>query len=278
MKMILRSFCGGKGMVFAMDKQKQEKLEARRRQEDIVFNKMLVWFLGAVVFGMLVLFLKRFYINYDQMSMSGIQFAITLRKVLGVLRFVSPVLFAGGAAWFAAWKKKQKSLVLPGICALAGLALTLVAFLGYHYHEFGVNLLGIVAPAVAVLAVIFFLYQREFFYSAILSGMGIVALWVYRKAFLNHPRMIYAGFALVGIVVVLAVVLAWKLSRSDGKLGKFKVLDADASYLTVYLSAALTALTLAVALALGATVAYYAIFLLVAWVFCMVVYYTVRLM
>ena len=40
----------------------------------------------------------------------------------------------------------------------------------------------------------------------------------------------------------------------------------------------LTVLALVLALVLGATVAYYAIFLLVAWVFCMVVYYTVRLM
>ena len=265
-------------MVFAMDKQKQEKLEARRRQEDATFNKLLVWFVGAVVFEMLVLFLKRFYINYDQMSISGVQFAIAIGKVLGVLRFAGLAVMVAGAAWLAARKKKEKSIVLPGICAAAGLALALTAFLGYHYQEFGVNLLGVVAPAVAVLAVIFFLYQREFFYSAILSGMGIVALWVYRKAYLNHPRMIYLGFALVGIAMIVAVILAWKLSRSSGKLGKIKVLDAGASCLTAYLSAGLTVLALAAALTLGATVAYYAIFLLVAWVFCMVVYYTVRLM
>lgn len=265
-------------MVFAMDKQKQEKLDVRRRQEDVTFNKLLVWFFGAVVFEMLVLFLKRFYINYDQMSLNGIQFAITLGNVLGALRFAAPAVMILGALWVGLWKKKQKSLVLPGICAMAGLALTLIAFLAYHYRDFGVNMLGAVAPAVAVLAVVFFLYQREFFYSAILSGMGIVALWTYRKAYLYHPRMIKLGFALVVIVAVAAVILAWKISRSKGMLGKVKVLDADASYLTAYLSAALTVLALVLALVLGATVAYYAIFLLVAWVFCMVVYYTVRLM
>ena len=261
-----------------MDKQRQEKLDARRRQEDIVFNKMLVWFVGAVIFEMLVLFLKRFFINYDQMSMSGIQFSITLGKILGVLRFVAPVLAVVGVAWLVAWRKKEKSLVLPGVFAAVGAALTVTAFLGYHYRELGINLLGAVGPAVAVLAVIFFLYQREFFYSAILSGMGIVALWVYRKAYLDHPRMIYLGFALVWIAVLVAVVLAWKLSRSNGKLGTLKVLDAGASYLTAWISAGLTAVTLAVALVMGATVAYYAIILLVAWIFCMVVYYTVRLM
>jgi len=276
--MILRVFSRVKGLVFAMDKQRQEKLDARRRQEDIVFNKMLVWFVGAVIFEMLVLFLKRFFINYDQMSMSGIQFSITLGKILGVLRFVAPVLAVVGVAWLVAWRKKEKSLVLPGVFAAVGAALTVTAFLGYHYRELGINLLGAVGPAVAVLAVIFFLYQREFFYSAILSGMGIVALWVYRKAYLDHPRMIYLGFALVWIAVLVAVVLAWKLSRSNGKLGTLKVLDAGASYLTAWISAGLTAVTLAVALVMGATVAYYAIILLVAWIFCMVVYYTVRLM
>ena len=92
-----------------MDKQKQEKLEARRRQEDATFNKLLVWFVGAVVFEMLVLFLKRFYINYDQMSISGVQFAIAIGKVLGVLRFAGLAVMVAGAAWLAARKKKERS-------------------------------------------------------------------------------------------------------------------------------------------------------------------------
>jgi hypothetical protein len=184
----------------------------------------------------------------------------------------------GAAAWLVARHKKNKTLTLPGILAAVGFALTVTAFLGYHYGELGVSMMGALAPLVAVLAVVYYLYQREFFYSTVLTGLGIVALWVYRKAFLNHPTMVYAGFVLVAIVAIAAVVLAWKISRNKGKLGKIKVLDAGASYLTAYLSAGLTALALAAALVMGATAAYYAIFLLVARAFCMVVYYTVRLM
>ena len=66
-----------------MDKEKKEKLEARRREEDAVFNKMLVWFAGAVIFEIFVILLKRFYVDYNDQSGSSIQLALGIFKTLG---------------------------------------------------------------------------------------------------------------------------------------------------------------------------------------------------
>ena len=155
-----------------MDKEKKEKLEARRREEDAVFNKMLTWFMGAVIFEAFVLFLKRFYVDYNHMSESAIGFALGIHKTLGVLRFAGPVLLVGAVIWLVGCYKKQKALRFPALIAAVGFALTVADFLGYHLRALGVSLLGAIGPVVAILAVIFFLYQREFFYSAILSRLS----------------------------------------------------------------------------------------------------------
>ena len=75
-----------------MDKQRVEKLDERRRQEDLVFNKVLICFAGAVVYEMIAIFLQRFFVNYNQMSIEAIRFAMAIGNVLGLLRFVAPVL------------------------------------------------------------------------------------------------------------------------------------------------------------------------------------------
>jgi hypothetical protein len=130
----------------------------------------------------------------------------------------------------------------------------------------------------AALAAVYFLYQREFFISCALAGMGIFALWVFRQYYTGHPTVIYAGFALVCAVMVAAALVCRWLSGRGGKLGATQLLASDAAYLPIYLTAAVVVLGLAAALLLGVGAAYYVIAVLVGWLFCLAVYYTVKLM
>jgi hypothetical protein len=261
-----------------MDKQRVEKLDERRRQEDLVFNKVLVCFAGAVVYEMVAIFLQRFFVNYNQMSIEAVQFAMAIGNVLGLLRFVAPVLMIAALVWGVARNKKQKSVFLPVLLTVAGALLTFTAFMAYYFRGVGVSVLGAVAPVGVALTILFFLYQKEFFFSGIFVGMGIAALWVYRKAYLNQNKMVLAGFVAVWVILAVAALLAWKVSRNDGCMGKLQVVDKDANYALIYVSVALSAVALVLALVCGATLAYYAIFALVAWLFFMAVYYTVRMM
>ena len=76
--------------------------------------------------------------------------------------------------------------------------------------------------------------------------------------------------------------LALKLKKTDGEMmigGKKVVLfQPGAAYLTCYITAAITAVLLVAPLALGAAVAYYAIWVMAAWLFILAVYFTSKLM
>ena len=111
------------------------------------------------------------------------------------------------------------------------------------------------------------------------SGFMEDPTWVFRVwegGMASHGGII--GVALVALLLVAELVLVRKLEQGNGKLGKYQIFPAKPEAALTYVSAGLTAVALVVALALGATAAYYAFFTLVAWLFCMAVYYTVRLM
>ena len=56
------------------------------------------------------------------------------------------------------------------------------------------------------------------------------------------------------------------------------MLPAGTSYLSIYLTCAVVAVALLAALLIGVTSAIYIIFVLAGWLFCLAVYYTVKLM
>lgn len=61
-------------------------------------------------------------------------------------------------------------------------------------------------------------------------------------------------------------------------MGAVRVLPAGTSYLSIYLTCAVVAVALLAALLIGVTSAIYIIFVLAGWLFCLAVYYTVKLM
>lgn len=147
-----------------------------------------------------------------------------------------------------------------------------------------IRYLTIWVPVVAVLAVIYYLFQRDFFCNAVISACGILCLQLYRKVFFDHPNMIRAGFVLAFLLLAAAVVLLVLLKKDKLKLPP--VLDKlihllipkEANFLLMYITCALVAVLLALTLILGGTIAYYLMFVLVGWLFIMAVYYVVKLM
>lgn len=142
-----------------------------------------------------------------------------------------------------------------------------------------IHWLTILVPVAAVLALIYYLFQRDFFFISLISAGGIVSLQLYRKMFMMHPTMIRCGFALGFILLIAAAVVFILLQRNDNALPNgMRVLPKDASYPLLYITCALNAILLALTLALGSTIAYYLLFVLVGWLFVMAVYYVVKLM
>ena len=157
-------------------------------------------------------------------------------------------------------------------------SLWLIALLTYRLNEVGTRILMVIPAVVAVLVLVYFLYQRAFFVNTILTGGGMAAMWAYRRFFMNHPTAVTVVFVVGFVGLVMVALLAWKLRKTNGKIGKCNLMPEGSSYGVCWLTCAIVAVAMILALLLGATVAYYLIFVLIGWLFCQAVFFTVKLM
>jgi len=259
-----------KGMI---DMTEKEKRLQRRKAEDAVFNRMLLCLLGAVIAEVVILLVKRVCIDLVNLALAN-----ALYHIFGVLQFAALPVAVICAVWYAVWKKKGKKTVFPLICTLVAAGLWIIALLTYQLNEFGVRMLMLLPAVVAVLILIWFLYQRAFFVNAILTGAGMAAMWVFRRYFMNHPTAVIICFVIGLVLLALVALLAWKLRRTNGKLGKLELMPEGSNYGVCWLTCAIVALVMILALVLGIGAAYYLLYVLVGWLFCQAVFFTVKLM
>lgn len=266
-----------------MDKEKRaaEKRTARNHKEDVILNRVLIWFGAAVVVELVLLLLNRYYINFTT-APGEIQFAGALLKAWPAIIGVTAAGTVICLLWSVLWAKGGKRILLPGALTgvfLAGLVISVVT---YRFYETGVQFLCGVVPAAAVLALVYYLYQHEFFTVTVLSALGLLGLWLFRRMAVGHQIVVYAYFVVLAVILVATVVLCRSASANGGAISlggkKLQLFQRSTSYGMIYLTCAIVAVAVAAALALGTGAAYYLIFALVAWIFIMAVYYTVKLM
>lgn len=250
------------------------KREQRRSQEDTTFNKMLLWLAVAVVVELLILLVKQMYVDV----WLGFGAAHALLVFFTVFRFVGAALVVAGVVWSVLWGRSGRSLFLPLACTAGAALLWLVSLFAYYLSEVGLNIMMVLPAAGAVLIVIYFLYQRAFFYNAMLAGGGLVAVWMYRQYYWEHPTLIRLSFIAGFVVLAAGAVLAFVLRRNGGKLGGVRVMPPDSNYVITWITCAVTAVAMAVTLAVGGTVAFYLLFVLGGWLFVQAVFFTVKLM
>lgn len=254
-----------------MDKRQRE---ARRHQEDIALQRGLLWVAGAAILEVLLVLVNRFYINYA--IPDGIDIAYGFHYTLRALRIAAPILALAALAWAVVRQWKGGKTALPLIVAIASGAVGICAHVAYKLQEVGISMLFWLVIAWAVLAMVYYIYQREFFLSASGVGMSILGLWFVR---FGGGAGLEAALCLGGIILVTIAVL-W-LKKNEGMLpGKEPTpfLAKDAAYGAVIISCLAGIGALGAAIVLGGTAAYYLIFAMLAWMFALFVYYTVKLM
>ena len=250
------------------------KREQRHEQEDATFNKMLLWLVGAVVMELFILLVKQIYVNL----IAGEAAVNLLLNFFHIFIFLGAALVAAGIVWAVLNYRKGKSAVVPCICAAVAAGLWVMSGLGYYLFEIGMNIMMILPAMGAVLIVVYFLYQRVFFLNTLLTAGGLLSLWLYQQYYVFHPTTVRLSFVIEFILLAAGLVLSFLLRRGDGKLGNLRVMPPDTGYLMTWITCAVTALALVLAIALGTAAGLYLLFALVAWVFVQAVFYTVRLM
>ena len=88
--------------------------------------------------------------------------------------------------------------------------------------------------------------------------------------------------AIVAILMVLGLVMLLQARKNGGVWSlagrEVRVLPAEAGYSLIFLTLAVNVVAVAAAAVMGGNVGYYLIYVLVAWLFALLVYYTVKMM
>jgi hypothetical protein len=256
----------------------KQKRSVKQHPPVDMIDRVVIWFGIALIFELYLLAVNRFYLHYRAKE---IELAAGLDKLFSVMVYAALVLCVLCVVWAVAMRKNELK-ILPQALAVIFAVLSGSAYLFRIYGSISVRVMQIVVPVIAVLALVYHLYQKEYFAITILGGLCIFGLWLYRHAAVSHPVLSYAYMAVLIILSAATLILALILQRGNGTLNwggeqRF-ILQRHAAYPMVYVTCALTVLAGAAALLWGTTVAYYAIFLIVAWIFVMAVYFTVRMM
>lgn len=251
----------------------RKEREARRRQEDMALNRGLMWVGGAVILEALLLLVNRYYINY---YVKEVDLAIALKGALGVIRVGAAVVGLAALVWAVLQYRKGGKAALPVAGCLVALTVAMCCHVTLAFQRSGVQMLFMLVPALAGLALVFYLYQREFFPAAAAVGMSVVGLW-----FVRFGGMVEAVVTLVGIAVITGMVL-WLKKNGGIYTGKderkVRLLSKKTNYTVLLTSCVAALVAVAAAMVLGANVAYYLLFAMVVWLFGLLVYYTVKLM
>ena len=252
----------------------KEKRQMRQRAEDAMFNRMLLCLLGVVIAEAVILLVKRFYIEVPGGEVA-LAVSLALMNIFSVYNFAGVVLAVLGCIWCVRTKKQEKSIRLPAICTVAVTALWIISVMAYCFNETGVKLLVALPFVAAVLILVYFLYQRAFFVGAVISGFGIAGLWCLRQA---QNTFVTVCFVIGWVLLVAISALAYVLKKNGGKLGKVKLITDQMSYMTCWITCAVVLVATLLGFIMGAGVAYYLLYALVGWLFCMAVYFTVKMM
>lgn len=253
----------------------------RVKQEDLVWNRILVW-LGVLALVEIVLLWMAPYMVVRSTSEAALQLTIGFRNAVSVGRWLALAVAVAGGAWGVMRHKTQQTINCQMMMVWIGLA-TMAGLQVIHlFRETGTYVVCRVVLGIAVLGLVYLLYQRAFFLSGILSGVAILALWLVREADGTRDSLVQIGLmAGIALAVILAVLTGMAQSQDGNlKLGNhsFNLVSGKGDSTVVYLTCAIVAACLGATLAAGVGVAYYLLFVLVAWVFVMAVYFTVKQM
>ena len=159
-----------------------------------------------------------------------------------------------------------------------GVSSALIVF----FYRAAVQLLYLLVPAGAVLALVYYLYQKEFFFSACGVGGGMLGLWLVRKNIGTHDLVVNLYMVAGAVLLVAILLLTLTIKKNQGVLAvgerQYEILPKQSNFMLIVLSCAVSLLALLAGLLLGGTVAFYLLFVLLGWLFVLLVYYTVKMM
>lgn len=190
---------------------------------------------------------------------TGVQM-MNMARVLAVMPMVGIALLVGGIVIHRGEMEK----IRPAGMYVAGLGafLALLGPLCLKVNSGAAGLLAAVVPAVMLLAVVFVLYTRDFFWLALNAAVAMDALWYWsRFAAIDYLRIsawMLMALAMIVAVVILVLTVSSKKDKGVAKIRgcKLRMLESGEVKTAMLAGHALVLAALAVALVSSALSVY----------------------
>lgn len=248
------------------------KTVAPHADDDSVVYKVMAAILIAVVAVAVLIRVKAFYSTAGGLSIvsTGLVWGGWISLALAVVSGLAAVLLRNR-------KTLRYLLVFAGVVFLLSLASCVLLHTYWVTAAAGCYYLWIAA---ALLYSIYLLYQREFFFVALVTAVAGGTFYCISHAY-GSAAAILCAVVLV-ILSVLTAALTFTLAKNEGKLtlGKktIPLFSPNFSAYPLYIVSVLWALCAIAALILGSAFAYYCIYAAVGVSLVAVCYYTIKLM
>ncbi len=266
----------------SLDKKKQIKTQStqrkaeREKEEAAILHHCLSMIGLMVIAEIYFLVCNRFFVQGTAEQI------VTMANVIGVMTWVGLAAAAAGVVIMVV-RRGKKHAQWGGWLTLLGVVVCVGSRLMLTIYPLGTTVMCVAVPLLALAGFVYYLYQREFFCSGLGLGMAIAGMWLSRKAVDSatwDKNYIWLEAVLLVAVLVLAA-LCVKIGRNEGKWGKgenaVSVFSGATNYNVVYGTLAIAAVMLLVGSFVPA-VALYLLWVGIALLFVLAVYYTIHLM
>lgn len=252
-----------------------QKRAEREREENLTLSRVFhVFLLGLAAECYL-------FLVYRGYNMGSVDSLLIWHQILTWGTWIGLVMAIAGAA--VGFVKRQDQRLRTGMTWVGGIGLFLAVSGWVVTHFFdnnaGITAMCIMVPILAVLGLVFLLFQHECFLSSIALTGALFTVWVRGAAVSSGswrtPVIIGAVFG--AVILALAAGLTYKAQQGGGKLWGVRVYSPECDYRILYgvLGVAFVCVLLALAVS---SLCYYLMWVLGVLLFAELVYYTTKLM
>ena len=252
-----------------------QKKADKEREDNKILNRVYYVFLLGLAAECYLFLVYRGYVAGTVSS------TLAWHTVLKVLMWAGlAALVIGAVGWYVKREDKKLRKIMPWVAGV-GAFFALSGWVTTHFFGSGrgVTAMCVLVPILAVLALIYLLYQHECALSTVALSGAMFSVWA-RNASANSSR--WSIPVIVGCVAALALLalaawLSFKAEKAGGKLRKMQVLSLECDYRILYAALAVAAVGVLIGMLLP-MISVYLMWLLGVALFAELVYYTTKMM
>jgi len=257
------------------NKPSSQKRADREQQENRTLNRVYYVFLLGLAAECYLFMVYRGFANADVGLTLAWYKALTVEQWVGL-----GALVIGAVAGFIKRKDKKIRTIMTWIGGIGAFFFLSSLFMINFFHDgLGVTAMCVLVPILAVLALIYLLYQHECTVSTVLLGGAMFSVWLRGASAQSvHWRIpVIIGCVLVVVLLAAAAILVNMARKGEGRLWNIRVFSSECDYRIVFAVVAAAAVCVLLAAVLPG-ITYYLLWALGVLLFAELVYYTTKLM